>query len=171
MTEVGTITRVQFDTDGPPEVKVDVRISPNIEHENIRYRSPGKGVWVVPEVGDIVEVSEAGSRGRVAHSARHQNTQTLPDNISEGDVVFELNGNTRLHFNKQGDGTYNVSLDCDGALQFTAADIFIGEDGNRKRVATEDHTHTFEYTGGGDNSSTLSGTTDGPDDITDTEVE
>lgn len=171
MTQVGKITRVQVNPNGGNEILVDARISPNIEHENIRYRSPSRSVWVVPEVGDIVEVTNINGSQLVAHSARHRSDQSLPADLSEGDIAIKIADGIRFRFAKQDDGTYNVDLDCDGDLQFVADNIFVGEDGTRKAVATEDHTHTFDYDGGGDNSSTLSGTTDGPDDVTDTTVQ
>lgn len=171
MTEVGKIRRVQVNPYGNNEILVDVRISPQIEYEEIRYRSGSRYVWAVPELGDIVEVTQTTGGGHVAHSARHKQEQPLPANLSNGDIAVKIADGVRFRFSKQNDGTYNVDLDCDGDLQFVANNIYVGSDGNRKKVATEDHTHTFNYNGGGDNSSTLSGTTDGPDDVTDTTIE
>jgi len=170
MSRVGKITRVRVNPFGDNEVRVDVRSSPQRAWSDIRYQSATKDIWLVPEVGDIVEVTKAGETP-IALASRHFPDQSLPQNLSEGDIAIKLNDNVQLRFSKQNDGTYNVNIDCDGELQLTGGSIFVGEDGNRKKVATEDHTHTFDYDGGGKNSSTLTGTTDGPNDVTDTEVE
>lgn len=70
------------------------------------------------------------------------------------------------------DDAGNIAIETDGDISVSAGgDIVIDEGGTAKAVATEDHTHTFSYDGGGKNSSQLSGTTAGPDDVTSTEVE
>lgn len=158
MSEVGKITRVQVNSD-TSTVLVDVSFSPGREDEDIPFRSPMAGMWLIPEVGDTVEVSRISKSQSIAHSPMQTPGFGLPDGAGEGDLVIKLNANSYLQFMKNGDGSYDLEIDADG-------DIFLGSDG--ERVATESHTHGYSW---GDNGG--SGTTDPPDssDLTDTEIE
>jgi hypothetical protein len=56
---------------------------------------------------------------------------------------------------------YEVSIDVDGDIKLSAGGtVLIEEEGTKKKVATVDHDHEFTYTGGGEKSSSLTGTTE-----------
>lgn len=60
-------------------------------------------------------------------------------------------------------GTTTVTVECEGDISLSAdGDIVIDEGGTATPVAKQNHTHDFQYTGGGDNSSTLTGSTGSP---------
>lgn len=167
MSEIGKITRVQLNSDDA-NILVDVSFSPTREQENIPFRSPLSGVWFVPEVGDVVEVTKLKADQYIAHSPIQSPAFSLPQNVNQGDIVIKLNENTVLKFNRQSDGTYDIHLECDGDMRIDAANIFVGEDGNTERVATESHAHDYTWTDAGG-----SGTTDPPNEggLANTEVE
>lgn len=163
MAKLGQIQDVTVDKD-ENEVRVDVVVSPSEFRENIRYETPGVGVWIVPNSGDIVEVKDLGPNRAVAFSPKNNPVYDMPAGLSEGDVAIKLNENTTLHFNESG-GSYDITLECDGDLNIDAANIFIGENGSK--VATADHTHDYDWTDGG-GSSTTEPENEAP---TDTEIE
>lgn len=151
-------------------ILVDVNTGPNRDHTEIPYHTGGAGVWVVPEQGDIAIVESIGSNKTIARGPASASQYSLPGGVSPGDVIVQLADQTYLHMEETDSGV-NVELRATDTMNIRATDIFIGEEGNTKKVATEDHAHDFTYDGGGENSGTLSGTTGGPDDTTDHEME
>lgn len=127
-------------------VFVDVSLSPTEHAEGLQYRTPGKGIYIVPEEGDIVQVQRVGRNRRVAFSPYNVPEEGFPSGMSPGDIVFQLNENTSLRMSQQDDGTYDVTIECDGDLQLDGESIFIGENGTR--VAPDMHTHDFEDANG-----------------------
>lgn len=164
MSELGTVTRVSVEDDSDV-VRVDVSVTPTREHEQIPFRMPATGMWIVPEVGDKVEVTNVGERDYIAHSPNLAPREPLPDDASGGDIIIRLNTDTRLSLRKQSDGTYDVSVECDGALSLDGQSITIGESG--KAVLTEDA--VFEYTDADGNTKETTTVSNG--EITDTVVE
>lgn len=78
---------------------------------------------------------------------------------------------TKVEIDDSG-ATVQLNIKTDGDINISAGgDIVIDEGGTAVPVATESHTHDFSYDGGGDNSSTLNGTTGTPSDTTETEIE
>lgn len=145
MTEVGRITRVQLNQDDT-DIQVDVSFSPGREKENIKFRSPQSGVWFIPSVGDVVEVTEFGGDEYIAHSPMQTPGFGLPDGVRQGDIIIKLSEQTELTFRANADGTHDVDLNFDG-------DLLV----NGERLATESHTHGYSWTDPGG-----SGDTDEP---------
>lgn len=84
----------------------------------------------------------------------------------DGDVSVETAGDATV----AADGDVDITAGKDGYMD-AEGDILIGDEDDATPVARADHTHSFTYSGGGDNSSTRSGTTDSPnEDGTDTKV-
>jgi hypothetical protein len=164
MNEVGRIISVDTSADDGV-IYVDVSVSPNRTHDDIKFRTPGTNVWVVPEVGDVVEVADLGHNKKIAFAPHNSPGVSMPD-MNEGDVAVRMNDATLFHIKERPDGKYDIVLHCDGEAHFLAEDIFIGDKQNVKKVATEDHTHDYSWT-----DAAGSGTTDGPSDTTDTEIE
>lgn len=163
MTRVGVVKGVDISTE-KNQIFVDVELSPTEVEDDIRYLSPGVGVWFVPEEGDIVEVKSFGRNRSVAMAPYNTPGPALPSGLSEGDIAFRLNDSTVLHF-RESNGSYDITLECDGDLNIDAQNIFVGENGTK--VATADHTHNYSWTDSGG-----SGTTDPEnEDPTDTEIE
>jgi hypothetical protein len=164
MSELGTVTRVSVEDDSDV-VRVDVSVTPTREHEQIPFRMPATGMWIIPEVGDKVEVTNVGDRDYVAHSPNLSPREPLPDDASGGDIIIRLNADTRLALRKQGDGSYNVAVECDGELSLDGQSVTIGENG--KPVLTEDA--VFEYTDADGNVNQTTTVVNG--EITDTVIE
>lgn len=133
MSKLGTISSVEVNHDDH-QIDVSVVTGPDTEHVEIRYLLPGNGVWIVPEVGDIVEVREIGSDQYVARPLTPGTTLEMPGSLSDGDFAARLNENTLFYFSQQGNGTYNVELAADGEITIesdqviTTSDIVV--DGN-----------------------------------------
>lgn len=158
MPELGRVTKVDVNSE-ESRIFVDVSTRPNSHYEKISFRSPGSGVWIVPKVGDVVEVEEVGVSKFVAYSPHSAPSFSLPEGLSEGDVAFKINDNSFLHFDKSG-GTVDLKIQADGS-------IIIGDETNTLRVANENHTHDVTLSDG------TTATTTGPStaDLTDTEIE
>jgi len=169
MSDIGAVVDVSINYDNKA-IYVDVATGPNQTHNGIEYRTDARGIFVVPEFGDVVEVDKVGNGRRVAHSAHTDDSDSMPQGLTEGDIAIQLNDGTVLHFQRSGD-TYNIDLKCDGTLHLDASTITIGENG--KEVATKDHTHNYEDTGdtGDGTAGTTTKKTDGPSDTTTTVVE
>lgn len=157
MSTLGRVVDVTVDTD-KRRVFVDVALSPNREASDVKFRQPGKDIWVVPETGDVVEVDTIGRDEKVALSPSTPSSVGLPSGLSEGDVAIRLDSDTLLYMQKS---SGDVTLTCSGDLNLDAANIYVGDSSNSKKVATEDHIHTDSS--GGDTSK--------PDDVTSNEME
>lgn len=164
MRAVGRIQDVNLDSENN-RIRVDVSVSPTRFHENIVFRTPGSTAWFVPEEGDVVEVEKLDSGSYVA-STPSTPSRRVPDFLTEGDIAFQLNDSTVLHF-KNTDSGYDVRLECDGDMYLDATDIFVGDENNATKVATADHTHDYTWT-----DAAGSGTTDPENEApTDTNIE
>lgn len=174
MSSLGTVTRVVID-DEQNVVLVDVSITPTNEHTEIPFRTPGAGIWIIPEAGDVVEVSMVDDREVVAHSPLFSSNAQIPSDVSAGDISIALSDGMQLSMKKQDDGSYNIDILTDGDLQLNAENILVGEDGARKRVLTEDAVFEYEQrvdTGDGSGGTTTQETTTvSNNEVTDTEVE
>lgn len=133
MSELGSVTKVDVNTD-KNRIFVNVSTGPTTHYDSIAFRSPGSGVWIVPEKGDVVEVEEVGGR-HVAFAPHSPPSFSFPSSLSEGDVAIKVNKNSYIHLDKQDDGTVDLRLDVDG-------DIYIGDSTSATKVARQDHTHT-----------------------------
>jgi len=159
MSTLATITSVEV-TDND-EIFVTISETPRRESRELRYRNPGAGVWVVPSEGDVVEVTELADGSKVAHAPRNIPGFGAPNGLSEGDIAIRLNEDTLLYFNGQSDGTYDVTMKCDGDLTLEGAEVFVTEGGTTEKIATESHVHehddsTINDTGDGSGSKSTS---------------
>jgi hypothetical protein len=145
MAEVGRITQVTVDRN-ERRVFVDVQVSPNRQPSGIPYRTPANSVWVVPEVGDTVEVNEVGGE-RVAFSPYNSSPTTPPKGLDEGDVALQVSDETYVIIDKSDD---EVRIQSKTDVHVEAEKVYVGDDDNTKRVATEDHTHGGEVSKPGD---------------------
>jgi len=155
MSEIGRVVAVKVDSDANA-VYVDVGLSPNREVGDIGFRQPAGGVWVVPSVGDIVEVVTVGNGEKIAVGKR--NASSMPSGLAEGDIAIEVGDGTVLEFDS---ASGDVTLTCSGDLNLDAANIYVGDSSNSETVATGSHTH----------SDSDGGTTGGPSDTTTHEME
>lgn len=161
MNSLGRITAVDINHDDQ-RVYVDVALGPNRQPGGIKYRQPGKDVWIVPEPGDIVEVSTLDDGQKVAFSPDTDPSSTIPSGLSEGDVAIRLDDSTLLHMKKSDGG---ITLTCSGDLNLDAANIYVGDSANSEPVATASHTHDVTLSDGS------TGTTGTPSDTTSNEME
>lgn len=101
------------------------------------------------------EIHEDGDWARIAKKSSDDGTPTSKVEIDDSGNTTKLNIET--------DGDITISAD---------GDVLIDEGGTAQPVAVQGHDHDFTYDGGGDNSSTLSGTTNTPNQNgTETEIE
>jgi len=135
MSDIGSVTRVQIDDD-IGDVLVDVNISPTREYEEITFRTLMPGMWVVPSVGDVVEVSEFGDKGHVAHSPVNTPDNLMPSGLTQGDFVMRLDSGTEIRITENA-GNYDMTINASG-------NIHIGSESAAKSLLTEDA--VFEYT-------------------------
>lgn len=147
------------------EIKVSVSIGPFKEEREIPFQTPVKGMWTVPEEGDIVEVY----RVEREPYARYPHTSpefTIPADLGEGDFCFKLNEATELRFSHQDDGTVNVDVTVDGDLTVSTVDGDVNVDSVKGNVFIngidfDEHVHDYD-------DKTISDTEDGSGTSSDT---
>lgn len=144
MASLGMVTSASVDEEGR-RVYVSVVVTPERTYNDIMYAQPAKNVWVVPSEKDIVEVYERADGRFAARNPEGETDHELPSGLSEGDIAIKLSADTELLFDRQPDGSYDVTLTAGGALHLDADEVTIGENG--EPLATESHTHT-DSTGG-----------------------
>ncbi|UBF22611.1 baseplate assembly protein V [Halorubrum tailed virus 25] len=117
---------------------VNVVTGPNREPREMKFSAPKPGVWYVPQEGDMVEVHNVNGTNVARFPANEPEGFSLPNDLSEGDVCFRLNQETKLHFSVQEDGTVNVDLTADGVVNVNAPTVNVGDkDGTFKPVARQ----------------------------------
>lgn len=131
MSRVGTVTKVTV-SEEHRRVFVNVSLSPTEHATQIRYRTPGAGVWFVPEEGDIVEVETVGRNRQVAFAPHNvpEEEEAFPTELTEGDIAFQLDKDTLFHFSKQEDDeTYDVTLKTAGDILLEGATVTTNQTG------------------------------------------
>jgi hypothetical protein len=111
--QVGYVNRVEVEPDRDA-VRVWVQVGPRITHQGIRFVMPARGVFSIPEKGDIVEVDSLNGE-RVARWPYSSPEPGLPENLGAGDLAIKLSEDTLLHFDKQEDGTYTLQMQASSA--------------------------------------------------------
>jgi hypothetical protein len=133
----GRVSSVFLNSD-KNEVFVNVITNPNQEPRKLKFSTPQKGFWLVPNEGDIVEVHTIGGTKVARYPSDPPTDFGLPTDLSEGDVCLKLNQDTELHFSIQNDGTVNVEITADGEVTVNAPSVKIGDkDGTFKPVARQ----------------------------------
>lgn len=133
MSVVGKVTRVQIG-EGKSSLRVDVNVSPTVEYENLIFRSPATGMWFIPEVGDVVEVTTVGDNRKIAHSPMQSPGFRIPDDAQEGDIIIMPASDVTIRANKNG----NIKIETSGDIDMDAENLYFDGD----RLATENHIHT-----------------------------
>lgn len=140
----GRVSSVLFDSK-KADVFVNVVTGPNREPRKIPFSSPRPGVWYVPQRGDMVEVHDINGSKTARFPANPPTNYGLPSGLSEGDVCFRLNRDTKLHFSNKGDGTIDVKIKCDGELKINAKEGFQIMDNDGYGVSSEDGDGEFKW--------------------------
>jgi hypothetical protein len=175
--------------DGAVLCTVEDKTTPNKEYTPVIYAANGPNEVTAPPEGTEVIVERVRGQYIVTGTIRAPPSagKSEPDilagtNQERGSVsfVFGQSGEEFLSVEYR-DGGYVFNLDVkndvtvksqgDITIDAPQGDVQISEGGTTKKVATEDHTHSLTYDGGGDNSGSRSTTTDKPDDNTQVELE
>lgn len=125
----GKVTSTSIDTD-TDRVLVSVALGPGRSHSDVPMKFPIRGMWVVPELGDTVELHET-PEGMVARFPFSGLDYDIPSDLSEGDVAIKMNAGTEFRFTKNNDETYNIELSADGNILIDGIDF-------------DQHVHEFE---------------------------
>ena len=88
----------------------------------------------------------------------HRKERVVDHPHSDTEVTFNEDGG--IHVDAAADAT--VTVDGDVTINPTGDVVVEGGDVIADDVSLKEHTHDFDYVGGGENSSTLSGTTEDP---------
>jgi hypothetical protein len=109
--EHGKVTSVTY-RDGV--VYCDVRgIRVNTEYDSIPVLRPHSGFIQVPERGAKVAMHSLDDGTRFIEEVIHK-PDAHPDSMREGELTIQLDENTRVAFEKQRDGTFDLHLDASG---------------------------------------------------------
>lgn len=112
------------------KVMVNAVIGPDQEPRKMEYITQGKNEWIVPNVGDVVEVYYI-DRQPVARAIRNPYTKDdpnwdkevpFPKEMGEGDYSFQFNKGTGIRFKRNADDTYDMILACDGKCTIVSDD-------------------------------------------------
>ena len=135
----GRVSSVFFD-DEKRDIFVNVVTGPNREPREMKFSTPKAGIWYVPSEGDVVEVHNIGGTRTARYPVEGPKEFGLPEDLTEGDVCFQLNQDTQLHFSVQKDGTVNVDLTSDGEITVDAPSVKLGGSTGTKVVARKGDT-------------------------------
>ena len=109
--EHGKVTTVEY-KDGVTYCNVRA-IRVNTEYTGVPVMKPHSGFIQMPEQGDTVtmETLDDGTRFISSILGKVENT---PESMKEGEFTIQLDGGTRVSFEEQSDGTYDLHLDASG---------------------------------------------------------
>jgi hypothetical protein len=128
--EHGTVTSVKYE-EGAVVCSVQA-IRVDTEYDNVAVLKPHSGFIQVPEQGETVAMHELNDGTRFITSVISKESG-FPDDMGEGDLAIQLDSDTRVRFEKQSNGDYNLHLNASG-------EVFI--DG----LNFDEHVHDFEDT-------------------------
>lgn len=144
MVELGLVDAVRVENS---EVRVDVFMGAGRMARDVTFVSPMQGMWIVPEMDQVVEVYEDAREERAARFPRSVPDHSPPSSLGPGDLAITLNAGTHITFLKQSNGTYNVDIAADGDVTIDGIDF-------------DQHTH--DYVDELSDGSTATKTTDPP---------
>jgi hypothetical protein len=169
MTQLGFVTDSYADTEAN-RVYVSVKTSPADEKQNILFEMPVKGMWYVPEDGDILEVNEVDDNVFVARAPHTPPTDYSMPELEQGEFCFHFDAESFLLATKDGSGNVNINVEASGTLNIDAAGrVLIGDEANAEPLATADHTHEYDYTSSAN--TLVTGETETPKNGTTTKLE
>lgn len=146
--EHGRVTSVEYD-DGV--VYCDVKpVRTRTSYDSVPILKPHLGVVQRPEQGDVVSMEKL-SDGTRFISGVISAVDEPPDSVGRGDLVIQLDSETKVAFRKQADGTFDLNLSASGDVTINADNVTI--DG----IDFDEHRHDYDWTDGAG-----SGTTDVP---------
>lgn len=113
--EHGKVTSVTYD-DGV--VYCDVRpVRVNNEYEDVPVMKPHSGFIQVPKQKETVTMEKLNDGTRFISNVISKEEGT-PDKMREGELAIQLDHETRVYFEENSDGDYDLHLDASG-------DVFI----------------------------------------------
>lgn len=127
-------------------------------YPDVPVLKPQSGFIQVPKEGDLVAIDEL-SDGTKFITNVISKTEASPDTMKEGDMVIQLDEQTKLVFKRNGKGSYNIqisasatlSLSAEGSISLDAPDgVFING------TKFQEHTHDHSWTDGGGSGTTTS---------------
>jgi hypothetical protein len=126
-----------------------------------------------PEQGDKVTVQKTDEGYWIVRDVLSTESNYSLSELENGEWTIKFDEETELTVTKNDSGDYTIDISGNGNVEISSenGDVFINEGGTPKKVATEDHTHTFEYDGGGKDSSIITAETDKTDESGLSEVE
>lgn len=155
--EHGRVTSVKYE-DGV--VYCDIQaFRKRANYEERPVLTPHSGFIQVPKEGQIVGIEKLKDGTRFVSEVIAKETAS-PDSMKEGELAIQLDNDTRLYFEEQANGDYNLYLEASGDLSIAApGDVEIDAGGDVLIQGTKwsDHGHAYDWTDSGG-----SGVTDGP---------
>ncbi len=126
MTTLGRITSVTVEEDSK-DVYVNVAVTPRSEGRRMRFLTPASGMWIVPQEGDIVEVTET-DREFVARFPHSPPTFDMPS-LDEGDFCFKFDDDTEIRVHRSGE-SYDIHITASGDVTLDGDSISLGNGGD-----------------------------------------
>lgn len=111
--EHGTVTTVNY-KEGV--VYCNVRaIRLNNEYKNIPILKPHSGFIQIPKQGETVTMEKLDDGTRFISNVLSREASS-PDNMREGELAIQLDEKTRIYFEEQNNGDYDLHLDASGEV-------------------------------------------------------
>jgi catalase len=113
--EHGKVTSVTYRDGG---VFCDVRaVRVQTNYENVPVLRPQSGFIQIPKQGEMVAMDQLKDGSRfITHVVSKE--EESPDSLREGELSIQLDENTKIHFEKNDDGSHDLHLSASG-------DVFI----------------------------------------------
>jgi len=122
--EHGIITATRYEQG---VILCDVQpIRVNDEYENIPVMKPFDGFHAVPKMGQKVGMVQLSDDSRFITKIIARNPDGhYPDSMEEGELTIQLDSETKIAFEKNNSGEYDVTLGASGHLQINADSVDI----------------------------------------------
>lgn len=153
--EHGKVTSVEYEKG---IVYCDVKpIRTRTSYETVPVLKSHSGIVEMPEQGDVVAIEQL-SDGTQFVSDVISKVDQPPDSMKGGELVIQLDKNTKLGFRKKSNGDFDINLSSSGDLTVEGKNVSVdGENVKIDGIDFDEHEHDYTW---GDTAG--SGTTGGP---------
>lgn len=161
MIEHGFVTGVRVDS-GVPICSVRLANRMNNEPRDIPVSRMHHGVFMVPEEGQRVQIFKEEDQ-RFIIGVLNRNSDGDNPSVSDGEMAFQLDADTYVKFEKDGSGSYNVSIKASGDVNIDASgNVYIDGIDFDQHVHDYDDSTINDTSGGTGSESSTTKTTDPP---------
>lgn len=111
--EHGQVTSILYD-DGVVYCNIKP-VREDVHYEAVPVMKPHSGFIQVPSQGDVVTMEKLKDGTRFISNIIARRDEN-PDQLNEGELIIQLDNNTKIYFKEQSDGSFDVNLTASNNL-------------------------------------------------------